>query len=408
MSTNIAILDSAKLPASVREAMAGITVNELTENVGSNYAVLSIKGKAFRIKHSGEEIPVTMEYQGNTYAAPNFDAVIISASPFLSKTYYPTGYTEGSDESPTCWSEDGITPLAPLESRPIDVHGVNHCTDCRLCPMNAFGSKITDSGKQAKACADTRKVVLVPTKTVGADPAGNPLIEVDVENPKYGGPMLLRVPAASLSVVAEYSRKLQAMGVPYWAAVTRITFDQSVAYPKLVLQPLRSINDAEAAAIMEARNGPQVEAILRGGHATAALAPPQQLPTQAAPAPVPTGAPVAAPVQAAPAEPAIAAAIPQPVPVAAPAPVPAPAPVTPPAPVPVAAPVAAPVQPAPVQAVPPPVTVAQPAPAPATATAVPPPAPVGAVQQAAPPAATPASPVVSSDLLGRIDQMLAT
>ena len=302
------VFGGANVPAIFQSLMSQMQQSELSQNVGAKFAVVSFKGKVFRIKHDGQENVVTIEHQGQVWAAPYMDVVIPLANANLSKTYYATGYAEGSDEAPSCWSEDGRTPLAPLENRPIVPQTGQHCTDCALCPMNQFGSKINEaSGAKSKACADTRKLIVVPLD------ANN---NVDTDNVKYGGPMLLRVPAASLQVFAEYDRKLTAMGVPYFAVVTRMQFDQTVAYPKFVLQPVRMVTEEEASRILALRDSPQVLTILNGAHSAApALAAPQ-VAVQAAAQPVaeaPAATAVPVPMQAAPA----------PVPMqAAPAPVP--------------------------------------------------------------------------------------
>lgn len=390
---------NAQLPSAFQSLMQQMDQNELAENVGANFAVVSIKGKAFRIKHGGTETPLTMEYQGQIYPAPNFDVVIPMASPHLAKTYYPSGYTEGSDESPKCWSEDGLNPLAPLTDRPIVPQTGQHCVDCRTCPMNAFGSKVsTDAaGGNGKACSDTRKVIVLPTKQVGLDGAGHPIIAVDAENVKYGGAMLLRVPAASLKAVAEYSRKLQAMGIPYCAVITRLTFDQTVAYPRLVLEPLRPLTEQEAGQVIEVRGSQQVSMILQAAQASA--------PQLAAPAP-----------QAAPVDAYAQAAAQVYAPQAAP-PMPTVAPVAPQAPATAAPVMQAPMAPAPVQMAPAPVPVQMaptvPAPAPAAAfpgfaPTAPAPAPVQMAPAPAMPAAAPAAATVNAGLLGRIDDLLDT
>jgi hypothetical protein len=401
-TTQMATLNPAQVPAAFHSLMQQMQASELSQNVGANYAVVSFKGKVFRIKHGGTEYPITIQFNGQEYAAPFLDVVIPLANPALSKTYYASGYTEGSDEAPTCWPEDGRNPLAPMENRPIVPQTGQHCTDCLLCPMNAFGSKINqDTGKGGKACADTRKLVVVPL-----DANGN----VDTENARYGGPMLMRVPAASLSVFAEYDRKLQAMGVPYFAVVTRMQFDSTVAYPKFQLTPARMITEAEANEILGLRNSQQVQAILGGGHASApALAAPAPAelaaPAPAAAPPAPMAIPTAAPVAA----PPPATAIPTPAPVyAPPAPVaPAAPPAVPMAPPPAAFPAA---PPAPVQAAPAPTAAFPgfPALAPAApaqmapqiayppATDTPAPAPAAAQPEMA----------VNPELLGRINQLL--
>jgi hypothetical protein len=264
----------SQVPAVFHPLMQQMQGSEMQANVGASYAVVTIKGKVFGIKYGGQTTPITVNMNGQLYAAPYFDVVIPRAKSELSKTYYPSGYTEGSDEQPTCWSEDGIAPLAPEAQRPIDPATGRNCTDCRMCPMNQFGSKISDNGSKGKACADTRKVIIVPV-----DPATG---QMDADNVKYGGPMLLRVPAASLRVFAEYDQKLQAMGVPYFAVVTRMEFDQTQAYPKFVLRAVRFLSEAEGQRVVELRESPAVRQILESGQTVAAPRPALPAPDTAA------------------------------------------------------------------------------------------------------------------------------
>jgi hypothetical protein len=342
------------LPAAIQQAMANQTVDEMQSNVGQSFAVVSIKGKGFNIRYGGQTTPLTISMNGQLFAAPFFDVVLGAAKAELSKTWYRNGYQEGDDAQPDCWSEDGKTPLGPVASRPLfdEMAGPaagTPCTDCNLCPMNRFGSKQAQGAGQGemrkgKACADTRKVVVYPLRNTGAmNPDGTPQQELDVENIKFGGGMLLRVPAASLKVFAEYSSKLQAMGVPYYAVVTRMTFDQSEAYPKFVLQPVRGLSEAEGQAIVAARDGLQVKQILESGAVGAAPAqaslpgPQQAAPVAAAPM-APPVAPV--PMQVPPSN-VVPLHTPAPTPMAPPgAPVP---PMAPPAAVPSPAPMPAPV-----------------------------------------------------------------
>ena len=312
MSDNpLALLQGQQLaiPASIMAIMEQQQQDDLQSGVGASFAVLSIKGKVFNIKFGGTSTPITMDMNGQRYAAPFFDVVIPKARAELSKTWYPNGYVDGDDAPPTCWSEDGINPLAPLEVRPLSpLQGGGPCTDCRLCPMNVFGSKTTDDGRKAKACGDTRKAIVLPLMP---NPQGGPDI-LDADNVKYGGPMLLRVPAASLKVFAEYGQKLQQMGLAYYGVVTRLEFDPTQAYPKFVLKGIRALTDWEAQEMVRVRDSIQTKQILEGSHSAAAPAPaPAQLaaPTQPAPAPVqaaplqPAPVATAVPVQQAPAQP---------------------------------------------------------------------------------------------------------
>lgn len=345
MSENqLAMLQGQQLavPASIAAIMEQQLQDDLQTGVGASFAVISIKGKVFQVKYGGHSTPVLVEINGQQYAAPYFDVVIPKARAELSKTWYPGGYQDGDDAPPTCWSEDGINPLAPLEQRPLaPLQGGGHCTDCRMCPMNVFGSKMTDDGRKAKACGDTRKLLVLPMKL---DSAGHQTL--DSENAKYGGPMLLRVPAASLKPFAEYGAKLQAMGLAYYGVVTRLEFDPTQAYPKFVLKAVRGLTEYEAGEMVRVRDSAQARQILEGSHTSSAPAA-----ALGAPAPAPAHFEAAQPVpQAAPipaAAPATAAPVQQAPPAApvqyAPAPAQAAPVALPPPPMPVAAPAAAPV-----------------------------------------------------------------
>jgi len=270
--------------------------SEMQANVGASYAVVTIKGKVFSIKFGGNNTPITVNMNGALYAAPYFDVVIVKARAELSKTYYPNGYSEGSDDAPTCWSEDGVNPLAPEAQRPIDPRTGGPCIDCRMCPMNEFGSKISDTGTKGKACADTRKTIIAPMAPTGQkNPDGSDVTVMDGDNIRFGGAMLLRVPAASLRVFADYDQKLQQMGVPYFGVVTRMEFDQSQAYPKFVLKATRYLSEHEATKVLEIRDSMQVKQILESGQTGATSRAPSQ---QALPGADVSGLAGAAPAQA--------------------------------------------------------------------------------------------------------------
>lgn len=227
--------------------------DDLEQNIGSSFAVVSLRGKVFRIKHRGVETDMLVDHNGMKFPAPNFDVVLVASTDKLSKSFYRGGYESGTNEQPDCWSEDGITPGA---SNPV-----HH--DCATCPMNKFGSKVSDNGSKLKACSDARKIVVLPI--------------ANLENENFGGPMLLRVPAASLGTLAEYSRALKQQGIPYFAVVTRLMFFQSEAYPKLDFQALRMLTEEEARFIIASRESDAVTRILTAAQATAPAALPSSV-----------------------------------------------------------------------------------------------------------------------------------
>lgn len=276
------------LPAVIAQQLVqqgGQMHNPLTDGVGSAYANVSFKGKIFRIKYGGEE--VVLVDPATNLALQYMDVVVLDAKSELSKTFYAAGYVEGVSEQPDCSSEDGVTPSAPVGKQV-------QCHDCRMCKWNAFGSKVSTDGKpsNSKACADTRKLAVVPI--------------YNLQNERFGGPMLLRVPAASLTGLANFSRTLANQGAPFFAAVVRITFDISAAYPKLDFTPLRFLTDQEAQDVLALRVDPRTAEILRAGTLQTpapALAAPvggqvpsamQAQPTQTPAAPVASAPPVVA------------------------------------------------------------------------------------------------------------------
>lgn len=236
MSNQIATIN-APLPAFLQNlAPQDIdAATELEQNVRGSYAVVSVKGKVFSVKYGGETKQVLND-QG--YPAQYLDVVIVSANPNLTKTYYATTFTDDSAERPDCWSEDGVTPAAP--------NPVHHI--CATCPKNMFGSRISDNGSKGKACSDTRKLVITPAS--------------NIPNDGFGGGMMLRVSPTGLQDLANYNKKLRSTGATYFAVVTRLSFDSSLAYPKLTYTPVRYLNEQEFAQVMALRDDEHTAHIL--------------------------------------------------------------------------------------------------------------------------------------------------
>jgi hypothetical protein len=212
----------------------------------------------------------------------SIEVVILKSSAHVSKIWYENGYTEGSNAAPDCFSTNGVTPDMGSKKKQANA--------CALCPKNQWGSRITPQGKQGKACGDSKRLAIVPLP--------------DIANEGLGGPMLLRVPAASLGDLAAFGEKMQNMGYPYYSIGVRIAFDPKEAYPKFVFSAIRPLSDAEADLVLQMRDNPPVTRILAEGseHAGApAIAAPEsvfeQPPAEVKPEPVfeqPAPAPKAA------------------------------------------------------------------------------------------------------------------
>lgn len=219
----------SKLPAEMAsvfdaDALAGDLIEGAT---GGGFQVISIRGSKWRVKSGGVEHPILN--LDTEEPAPSIEVVLLKAKKEVSKIWYAKKYSEGDSEAPDCFSIDGVAP---------DPSSTNaQAPSCAACPHNQWGSRITEAGKKAKACADTRRMAVLLMANVPH--------EVDDE------PMLLRVPAASLGDLATFGAKMAEKGYPYNAIITRIGFDMNAAYPKLTFKAVRPITTEEAELVTE-------------------------------------------------------------------------------------------------------------------------------------------------------------
>ena len=211
--------------------------DDLSAGITAGFGVVSFRGRIWRVKYKGEEHVITNS-EGDPRAS--IEVVMLKAASILTKQYYAKQYEEGDDSEPDCFSSDGVRPDAGVPHKQADM--------CATCPKNVFGSKITDSGKKAKACSDTKRIAIVPYP--------------DLQNEAFGGPMLLRVPPSALGDLAAYAQKLKSAGVPYYAVVTKLSFDLDASYPKIKFDYVKTVTNAEEAqTILSLRSSPEVEAV---------------------------------------------------------------------------------------------------------------------------------------------------
>lgn len=223
MSNSVVAFDKkaiSKRAAAVSD-MLGTDDDDLISGVSGGFSVISFRGSKWRIKHNGQE---TLVVNQDGEAVASLKVLMLKASPNVAKTYYEGGYVEGSTDEPDCFSNDGIKPDASVQE-PIS-------KSCANCPKNAFGSRITEQGKKSKACSDVRRVAVLP--------------EGDFANEAGGGPLLLRVPAASLSELVAYGNLMKSKGFKYNQVISRVSFDPETAYPRLKFNAVRPITDEEA------------------------------------------------------------------------------------------------------------------------------------------------------------------
>lgn len=210
----------------------GAVNSELSGGITGGFPVISFKGKTWALVENGER---TLLVNGDGDPRPAIEVVIVKASPTISKTYYASGYEEGSSDQPDCHSNDGVGP-APDAANP-------QAKKCATCPRNIWGSKITESGKKGRECADVKRLAV-------ADPD-------DLDKL-----CLLRVPAASLKFLSQFADTLSKRGAPYQAVVTRIGFDPSVAHPQFTFKAPRWLTEEQLDKVEELQRGDLVSRIL--------------------------------------------------------------------------------------------------------------------------------------------------
>lgn len=197
-------------PSALSQNMAG--------GLGAGEAVprISIKGSRFRIVEDGTETVLDQT---------SLDTVIVGANPRLSKNFYAKAYDPDAEASgPDCFSMDGVRPDPSIAEPQNDL--------CASCPKNAWGSKIGPQGQQLKACADQKRLAVI-----SAD---------DPEGPVY----LLQVTPAALKGLKVFQKELERRGIPPETVKTRITFDTSASFPKLVFK-FGGFLDAETQAAVD-------------------------------------------------------------------------------------------------------------------------------------------------------------
>ena len=230
MSVSIIPFESASLPSTV----AGLfQVERLGSVPSASFPVISIKGKVFhKVQGDNKEL---ITKPGEDEPASSIEVVIVGRNPNRSKVFYATGYTEGSDAKPTCYSNNGISPETDSESP--------QAKKCATCAHNQWGSRVSENGAKGKACADSQRLAVAPVGLIT-------------------DPMLLRVPAASLKMLDQFGESLVKRNVPYQLVAVKIGFDYSVAHPALTFKPIGMVDEKTALQIAEVAQSDVIQQII--------------------------------------------------------------------------------------------------------------------------------------------------
>lgn len=180
---------------------------------------VSLRGREFRFIEGGDEV---------FKARDGVDVIILGVEPDagrMIKTWYKDGYKSGAKEPPTCQSDDGIAPSPWVTDKQAQM--------CSACPKNQFGSAVSPSGKQTKACRDSKRIWIKRADEAEKRPFS--------ERTTYG----LNVTVASLKAFSDYGRQLSGLGQGPAVCVTTLVMVDS-EYPQLDFK-LKAWLDADLA-----------------------------------------------------------------------------------------------------------------------------------------------------------------
>lgn len=210
--------------------------NDLTAHASLSFPVISIKGKVFTVVRDGDRHPM-MNPKDPESPANYLDIVLVKSNPNKSKAYYDQAFKEGEDIKPRCFSNDGKHPDASV-AQPCS-------QSCATCPYNAFGSRRNPDGTmgKGKACSDSVRIAVAAVNALD-------------------DPYLIRVPATSMKALGELGRVLAQHKVPYQGVVVRISFDPSVATPRLLFKPIGYVDEPTYRKAVEVSKSELVRAII--------------------------------------------------------------------------------------------------------------------------------------------------
>ncbi len=237
MSNAVTTNPMSRAIGAVSSKFAVAKVEDLGAGITSGFGVIGYKGKIWSIKVGGAEHKMLRPDDGTP--AASIELVILRASDSVSKVFYKSSYVDGSNVKPDCQSVNGARPDKTI---PNPVH-----PQCADCPMNQWGSRVSEDGKPGKACQDVKRLAVVP--------------QSNIRNDALGGPLLLRVPPASLKELKTYADQLMGHGFPYFAVATRILFDMDKAFPRFIFSAIRALSDEEADDVLAMRDDPRTKRI---------------------------------------------------------------------------------------------------------------------------------------------------
>ncbi len=194
---------------------------------------LSIRGKEFRLRKDGQEVNTRQR---------EISVIFVAARRTKSKRFYIKKYESGSAEAPDCSSADSVTPDVAEPVHP----------NCTHCPKNQWGSRVSEAGKESKACSDYKRIIVW---AIGI----------------HDEPLVLDVPATSIKapksqkhtvmMMGDYLGQLAKHGMDPTQVVTKIGLTDA-EYPQMYFTFERFVDEKEWLNVQELRDSEDVNACI--------------------------------------------------------------------------------------------------------------------------------------------------
>jgi hypothetical protein len=251
MSNALSIFDGPRI--SVPAHVASFFAEESNIPDRPTVPALTFEGKVWQVNIDGEKTKMLRrDEDGEMVPVPTIKVVILGFNARRGRAYYPSSYNPDNPGKPECWSDDGIAPHASIAEP--------KASKCDGCPLAAKGSKQTDDGRSVAACSQHRLLVVVPEKKLDMQPLRMKISvtsDWDKESPD--------LQKEGWFAFNNYTDMLKSKGVQHTASlVTKMKFDPSKAYPKIIFSPDRWLDDSELAQVAPVVKSQGVKDLLGG------------------------------------------------------------------------------------------------------------------------------------------------
>lgn len=227
----VSIFDSNQVPDHIRKFNETVETN-ITGSMRSD--TLTYKGKVWTVSVGGDkQVLMKTNNEGDEEPRQIIPVVILGYAKRRSRAMYEGGFTDNAPKAPVCWSADGIKPDDAVEEKQND--------KCATCPMAAKGSKVSEDGKETKACQEHKFVAVQLYKKWDMPPLRLRLAITSLYDAKGKEQQ-----AKGYYAFDQYCDMLRARNVKHTAeVVTYLKFDPTTAYPKVLFRSAAWMADEE-------------------------------------------------------------------------------------------------------------------------------------------------------------------